>query len=148
MPLVHWSPFRDIAALQNRVNRIFDEAFASRNAARDTDLCAWKPAVDICETDDAFLIEVELPGVRREDITLEVKDTVLTLKGERQPGPGSAGENYHRRERCYGTFHRAITLPAVLDASKTKAIFKDGILQIEIPKPDTEKPKQVKVKIG
>jgi HSP20 family protein len=149
MTLVHWSPFRDIAALQNRVNRLFDEAFGpAGNTAGDTDTCAWKPPVDICETDDAFVIRAELPGVRREDISLEVKDSVLTLKGERPPSPGSGGENYHRRERRCGTFQRTFSLPASLDAAKTAAAFKDGILAIEIPKSDMEKPKQIEVKIG
>jgi len=108
----------------------------------------WVPPVDIYETEDSLVFRAELPGVTKEDITVEVKDNTLTLKGDKRFEKDVKEENYHRVERAYGAFQRAFTLPGMVEQDKVKAKFKDGILEIVLPKAEKAKPKQVKVEIG
>jgi len=148
MTIVKWDPFRNVAALQDRINRIFDESF-SRTADLDDDISmsAWKPLVDIYETDEAIILKAELPGIKKEDVSVEVKDNVITLKGVRTEEKEIKEKNYYRKERAFGTFSRAFNLQHRIQPDKIKARFKDGVLKIEIPKPEEEKPKQITVKI-
>ena len=148
MTIVKWDPFRNVAALQDRINRIFDESF-SRTADLDDDISmnAWKPLVDIYETDEAIILKAELPGIKKEDVSVEVKDNVLTLKGVRTEEKEIKEKNYYRKERAFGTFSRAFNLQHRIQPDKIKARFKDGVLKIEIPKPEEEKPKQITVKV-
>jgi HSP20 family protein len=132
--------------LHNRINRMFDDPFFSLGRLSDEDsLGMWNPAVDLYEKDDQFIIKAELPGVNKDDIKVDLKDRVLTLSGERTYENEVKEENYYRRERSYGKFQRAFTLPADVDSEKIKAEFKDGVLQIEVPKPEDRKAKQVTV---
>jgi len=148
MTLVKWDPFRDVAELQNRINRMFDESFAgSRNPDDEVALRTWRPAVDIYETESGIVIEIELPGVSKEEVAVEVKDDVLTLKGQRSASPHIKEDNYYRRERLYGPFKRSFTLHHNIQPALIKATFKDGILQIEIPRPMEEQPKKITVNV-
>jgi len=148
MTIVKWDPFRNVAALQDRINRIFDESF-SRTADVDDDISmsAWKPSVDIYETDEAIILKAELPGIKKEDVSVEIKDNVLTLRGERVEDKEIKEGSYFRKERCFGTFSRAFNLQHRVQPDKIKAKFKDGILVVEIPKPEEEKPKQITVNV-
>ena len=148
MTIVKWDPFRNVAALQDRINRIFDESF-SRTADLEDDISmsAWKPSVDIYETDEAIILKAELPGIKKEDVSVEIKDNVLTLRGERVEDKEIKEGSYFRKERCFGTFSRAFNLQHRVQPDKIKAKFKDGILEIEIPKPEEEKPKQITVNV-
>lgn len=105
------------------------------------------PAVDIREKDDRYILEAELPGMKKEDIKVEVKDGVLTISGERKYEHEEKKEDYTRIERCYGTFHRAFTLPEHVLDSQIEATYKDGILTVTLPKGEKAKPKQIDVKI-
>jgi HSP20 family protein len=146
MNLVKWNPWREMPILHNRINRMFDDPFFSLGRLSDEDsLGMWNPAVDLYEKDDQFIIKAELPGVNKDDIKVDLKDRVLTLSGERTYENEVKEENYYRRERSYGKFQRAFTLPADVDSEKIKAEFKDGVLQIEVPKPEDRKAKQVTV---
>jgi len=148
MALVKWDPFRDVAQLQNRINRMFDESFdRSRELDDEASLRAWRPPVDIYETANGIVLAVELPGVNKESVSVEVKDDVLSLKGERLPNPAINEDDYYRRERVFGPFKRAFTLHQNIQPELIKATFKDGILQIEIPRPVQEQPKQVTVNV-
>jgi HSP20 family protein len=148
MTIVRWDPFRDVAELQNRINRMFDESFGrSVNQGDETGLRAWRPAVDIYETEDGIAIDVELPGIGKEDVAVEIKDDVLTLKGERPVNPRIKEDDYYRRERLYGPFKRSFSLHQNIQPALIKATFKDGILRIEIPHPAENKPKQVTVNV-
>ena len=148
MALVKWDPFRDVAQLQNRINRMFDDSFGpSRDREDEMNMCAWRPPVDIYETETGVTLAVELPGVGKENVAVEVKDNILTLKGERPVNPEIKEENYYRQERCFGTFQRSFTLHHNIQPNMIKATFKDGILEIEIPRPDEEKPKQITVEV-
>jgi HSP20 family protein len=148
MALVKWDPFRDVAELQNRINRMFDESFGrSRDMDDEMNLRAWRPAVDIYEAENGIVIAVELPGVGKESVSVEVKDDVLTLKGERLADPVISEDSYYRRERLFGPFKRSFTIHQNIKPDQIKATFKDGILQVEIPRPIQEEPKQITVNV-
>jgi HSP20 family protein len=128
------------------MNRLFDDPFFSIGRLADDDsLGMWNPAVDLYEKDDHFVIKAELPGVDRQDIRIDLKDRVLTLSGERTQEQEVKEENYYRQERSYGKFQRAFRLPADVDSDKIKAEFKDGVLQVEVPKPNEIKAKTVTI---
>ena len=99
------------------------------------------------DTEKAIIINAELPGLSKDDITLDVKENILTLKGERKAEKEVKEENFYRQERCFGTFERAFTLPGTIDFEKIKANFKDGVLMVEIPKPEEKKPKQISITV-
>jgi HSP20 family protein len=148
MTIVRWDPFRDVAALQDRINRLFNESFGqTRDLDDDMKECAWRPAVDIYEAENEIVLKAELPGIQKEDVSVEVKDNVLTLRGESFPDPGINAEKYYRREICFGTFERSFTLRERIQPEQIKAAFKDGVLRVKIPKPKVEKPKQVTVDV-
>ncbi|MDQ1330847.1 MAG: hypothetical protein QG578_1112 [Thermodesulfobacteriota bacterium] len=148
MTLVRFDPFRGMATLQDRINRIFDDAsYRSGDNEDEINLCAWKPAVDIYDNADNIVINAELPGVEKKDVTVEIKDNIITLKGERSINKEVKEENYYRKERCFGTFQRSFTMPDAVGSDKVKANFKDGVLKVEIPKPEAKKPKQITVNV-
>jgi HSP20 family protein len=148
MAIVRWDPFRDVQVLQDRINRIFNESFGrARDLDDDVSLYDWRPPVDIYESEDAIFLKAELPGISKEDVSVEIKDNVLTLKGERFLDPQIKDENYFRKERNFGKFHRSFTLQESIQPDQIKASFKDGVLTVEIPRPQEEKPKQVTVDI-
>jgi HSP20 family protein len=148
MAIVRWDPFRDVAALQDRINRIFNESFGrSRDLDDEVSLYDWRPPVDIYETDDGIVLKIELPGVNKEDVSVEVKDNVLTLKGERLLDPEIKDEHYYRKERSFGKFNRSFSLQESIRPDSIKASFKDGVLTVEVPRAEEEKPKQITVNI-
>lgn len=149
MTLMRWDPFREIAALQERMNRLFSD-IRMQSPFREEEIVqgSWIPAVDIYETNEAIVLNAELPGVAPQDISVEVKDNTLTLKGEKKFAKEVKEENYHRVERSYGTFQRAFTLPGTVAQDKVKAQFKDGVLKITLPKVEEAKPKQIKVEVS
>lgn len=148
MPIMKWDPFKELTTIQDRINRVFDENMG-RVRFPDVELSAgsWNPAVDIYETKDNVVLKAELPGMEKKDFSIEVKDSVLTLKGERKFEKETKEENYYRMERAYGSFTRSFTLPTAVDKDKVKAKFKDGVLEVTIPKTEAAKPKQVNVEV-
>jgi HSP20 family protein len=148
MALVKWDPFRDIAELQNRINRMFDESFGgSRDLDDEINSHPLRPAVDIYEGENGIVVAVELPGVSKQNVSVEVKDDVLTLKGERQANPAVKEDSYYLRERLFGPFRRSFTLHQNIQPELIKATFKEGILEIELPKPAQEHHRQIKVNV-
>jgi HSP20 family protein len=109
---------------------------------------AWVPPVDIFETGESIVIKAELPGISKEDITLEVKDNTLLIKGEKKFEKEVKEENYHRVERSYGAFQRSFSLPSTVQQDKVKAKVRDGILEVTLPKAEEAKPKQIKVDVS
>ncbi|HBO69040.1 MAG TPA: molecular chaperone [Deltaproteobacteria bacterium] len=149
MAIVRWlDPFRDLTGIQDRMNQIFEDAL-SRSRGRDEGMRTgmWTPAVDIYEKNDFVVVKAELPGVEKDQISVEVKDGILTLRGERKLERDVKEESYHRIERAYGSFLRSFSLPVSVDQDKVKAKFKDGVLEVELPKKEKTKPKQVKVDV-
>ncbi len=149
MALIRWDPFREISALQERMNRLFADV-RSQGSLREEEIArgSWVPAVDIFETNEAIVLKAELPGITAKDVSVEVKDNTLTLKGEKKFEKEVNEENYYRVERSYGSFQRAFTLPGTISQEKVKAKFKDGILEISLPKVEQARPKQIKVEIS
>jgi len=148
MALVKWDPFREVTTLQERINRLFEDAFPrARDREEDLSLGTWRPAVDIYEGETGVVLKAELPGIKKEDVSVEVKDNVLTIKGERKVDSEVKEKNYYRRERTHGSFSRSFNLQYAVNPDKIKARFKDGVLEIEVPKPEEEKTKQINVNI-
>jgi HSP20 family protein len=146
MAITRWDPFRDLSLLQERMNRVFEDA-AVRGWKNDepSTTTSWSPAVDIYETDSEIMVQAELPGVDRKDIALQLENNVLTLKGDRRFEKETNQENYHRIERSYGGFSRAFTIPTIVDEDKIRADYRDGILKIALPKKEQVKAKQIKI---
>ena len=146
MALVRWNPWNEMTDLQRRINRVFEDSFTRTGSLEDDyGLRSWNPAVDIFEKGDAIVIQAELPGLRKEDISIDFKDQVLTLKGERKFDREIKEEDYFRKERAVGRFQRAFSIPAAVNAEKIRADFKDGVLTIHIPKPEEAKQKQISI---
>jgi len=146
MNLVRWNPWREMPAVHNRVNRFFDDPFfAIGRMDQVADPGLWNPAIDLYETEDHFVIKAELPGIDKNDIKVDLKDRMLTLSGERSYDHEVKEENYYRKERTYGKFQRVFSLPADVDADGITAELKDGVLRVEVPKPEDKKAKQVTV---
>src|SRR5229473_8405128 len=145
MAVVRWDPFRDLGLLQDRMNRLFDDAGRTWRTDEPAATTSWSPSVDIFETEGEIVVKAELPGVDRKDITLHLENNVLTLKGERRFEKETKEENYHRIERSYGNFSRSFSIPATVDEEKIRADYKDGVLKIVLPKKEQSKPKQIKI---
>ncbi len=146
MNLVRWNPWRDMTTMHGRLNRLVNDPFFRTHRFDDeVSLGLWNPVVDLYEKDDNFVIKAELPGVDKNDIGIDLKDGVLTLSGERSDNSEVNDDNYYRRERTYGKFQRVFTLPADVDSDKINAEFKDGVLVVEIPKPEKSKPKSITI---
>lgn len=148
MTIVKWDPFRNVAALQDRINRMFEDSFSQTGMKNDElSTHTWKPNVDIYEVDDGIIIKVDLPGVKKEDVSVEVKDNLLTLKGIRLEDPEVQDNRYYRKERGSGPFHRVFTLQYNVQPDTIKASFKNGVLKVRVPEPEEEKPRKIRVNI-
>ena len=146
MNLVKWNPWREMTTFGNSFPRLsHDPFFSTRWADEDMEMVNWKPMVDIYDHDEAIVVKAELPGLNKDDVHVDVKDRVLTLKGERKHDNEVKEDHYYRKERFYGQFQRSFTLPEDVDPDKINAEFKDGVLKIEIPKPEERKPKKIAV---
>ena len=146
MELVRWNPMREMSDLRHRVNQMFGDMFYPATAdSQGLNQWNWNPVVDIYDNDDSIVIKAELPGVDKKDISVDVKDRHLILKGERSVDNEVKEEKYYRRERSFGSFKRIFSLPVDVDADKIEASYSDGLLKIEIPKPETQKPRQITV---
>ncbi|MGA1863004.1 Hsp20/alpha crystallin family protein [Deferribacter thermophilus] len=141
MAIVRWDPLKDLVSIQERINRLFDDALSSRKSGVQSD---WIPPVDVLETEKGVLLIVEVPGLKEDDIDIQISDNILTIKGERKL-PDVEKENYYRLERPYGKFSRSFQLPDNVDVNKVKASLKDGILKISLEKSEKEKPKVINV---
>ena len=147
MELVRWEPFNGLDRIHSQINEFFDEAFGRARAYPTSGTSAWYPPVDILESKDAYLIRAELPGMKKEDINLEFKEGALTLSGERKYDEPAAGVEYHRTERVTGKFFRSFHLPLTIKQEEMKATYRDGILEIHVPKADEAKPKKIAIAV-
>lgn len=137
-----WDPFTDF---QDEMNRVFGRFLGRTPSRRIPGDGFFSPALDLYDTASEMVAKVELPGVRREDVEVTVVGDMLNIKGSARRESEVKDENYHRAERIFGSFQRTITLPLPVDPKNVKATFKDGILEIRIPKAEEVKPKQVKI---
>lgn len=148
MTLVRWEPLREISAIQDEVNRLFNTFFDAPVGVRNGNGRRWIPAMDLVEADDRYVLRADLPGMSEDDIAVELEDGVLTVSGERKADHEDRREGYHRIERAYGTFSRSLTLPEGVDADEITARFDRGVLEVEIPKPEQRRPRRVAIAVG
>jgi len=147
MALVRWEPLRDLISFQERMNRLFDDAFQRKGELSPMVKGDWSPAVDVFETKEAIELRAELPGLSASDVDISLENDVLTLSGERTMSKAVKDEHYHRVERSYGCFTRSFALPRRVHKDKIKATFKDGVLHVTLPKAEEAKPKQIKIEV-
>lgn len=145
MDLVRWNPWNDMAQIRNRIDTLFGDRFFPTPFEGESGQTGFHPAVDVFETDDKVVIKAELPGLDKNDIHVEVQNGVLCLRGERKSENEVKEGQFYRREISHGSFLRSFSLPVDVAADKIGAEFKDGILTIEVPKPESRKPKQITV---
>jgi len=152
MTLERWRPFgtvdrwSDVSDIQQEVNRLFDSFFGRPAQTRSVERF-WAPLADMYETKDNLVLKFELPGVSEKEMSLAITGDMLTVKGERKLNQDMNGESYHRLERVYGKFERAIPLPVPVQADQVKATYRDGVLEITLPKAEEVKPKEIRIGI-
>jgi HSP20 family protein len=144
----YYNPFYELERLQNEINNLFDWSFGGV-PSRSSGLLetGWAPAVDVYESKDDIKVKADLPGLKKEEIDITVQDNTVVLKGEKKQDNEIKEDDCIRTERFYGSFHRVITLPSAVDSGKAKAEYKDGILELTLPKREEAKPKQISVEI-
>jgi HSP20 family protein len=149
MAIVRWEPLRELASIQNEMNRLFGTVFDAPPAGGNGNtLRRWMPAMDLVETEDHFVLRADLPGLAEEDVAIEVEDNVLTVSGERKAEHAETKEGYHRVERAFGHFSRSLTLPEGVDPEAVTADFERGVLEVSIPKPEQRKPRKISIGVG
>jgi HSP20 family protein len=152
--MMRWDPFQDLRSAQDEMAQMSPMLahalglHARQQGNERAMTTAWAPALDISERKDAYLVTVELPGLKSEDLDITMEDGLLTIKGERQFTSESSEQQFHRVERRYGAFRRSITLPAQVQADHIEATFDNGVLQIVVPKAEEAKPKRIQVRPG
>ena len=143
MTLIRWGPVGSLVSLQERMNRLFEDSVRHDNTIGGG---TWTPAVDIYETEKDIVISAELPGMDDNDVDVEARENILTVRGERRFEREVRQENnYHRVERSYGKFSRAFTLPKNVDAEKITARFDKGVLEVRLPKPAESEARAIKI---
>jgi HSP20 family protein len=145
MAITRWDPFRDVVALQNRVNSLFREMSEGDSPLTTA---SFVPAVDIYEDPKKVVLKLEVPGMEEKDLDIRVENNTLTVKGERKFEKDEKEENFHRIERRYGSFYRAFTLPSTVDTENVGASYNAGVLKLELNKKPEAQPKQIKVNFG
>ena len=149
MALVRWDPFRELEDVSNRLNRMFAHPASPTSNGKEAMIVAdWTPPVDISETATEYQIKAELPDVKKEDVKVTLEDGVLTIQGTRRHEDEEKGKKFHRIERAYGSFVRTFSLPDVIEEEKVKAEFKDGVLNLHLPKSEKAKPKTIEVNVA
>jgi HSP20 family protein len=145
--LTRWEPFRELATLQNRMSRLFEEQYGG---SREESLTsgAFVPAVDIYEDEHTIQLKLEVPGIDEKDLNIKVENNTLTVSGERKFEKDEKEENFHRVERRYGSFTRSFTLPNTVSTDGIQADYDHGVLKIRLAKRAEAKPKQIKVNVG
>jgi HSP20 family protein len=139
--LVRWEPFREVTALHNEMSRLLSVLESNGR----TQPQAWAPAVDVWETDDELVYAFDLPGVSKDKVSVEVEDNALSVRAERERTDEVSNERFYRFERRFGSFERTIGLPQGVSEDSIKADFKDGVLEVHVPKPQQAKPRQIEI---
>lgn len=145
MALIRWEPLREMEDMFDRYTRAM--GWPANRGQELVTAGDWTPRVDISETDGEFVIKAEIPEVKKEDVKVNVDNGVLTIQGERRQEKEEKGRKFHRVERSYGSFVRRFTLPENVDDSGIRASFKDGLLNLQIPKAPQAKPKSIEVRV-
>ena len=152
MTLIRWSPvpvrpLRELTNIQNDVHRLLD-GFFTQGTLRGDASAVFTPAVDIEETPEEFVVRVDLPGVAQKDVKVSLMGDTLTIRGERRPENPTREGNPHRLERVHGTFERSFTLGGLVSSDKVKAQYRDGVLEVRIPKAEAARARDIEVQVG
>jgi HSP20 family protein len=145
--ITRWEPFRGVSGLQEQVNRLYEDKLF-RGRAEDSALTTWAPAVDIYETENELVVKADLPDLDEKDLDVRIEDNTLTIRGERKLEKSVSEDNFLRVERAYGLFSRSFSLPNTVNANGIKAEYRNGVLNVHIPKREESKPKQIKVNVA
>jgi len=150
--IARWNPAREMETMQQRLSSLFDWNPSRRSALNGEEenmtVPEWAPLVDIAEDDKEYLIKVELPEVRKDDVKVTVESGTLTISGERKAEKEEKGRRFHRVERHFGRFERSFTIPDNTEADHVKAEFKDGVLRVHLAKSEKARPKQIEVNVS
>jgi HSP20 family protein len=143
MTLIRWQPKSEIDLFREEMSRLFDWALDRRGA----DLLdrGWVPPVDVRQESDRFLVRVDLPGMKRDDIQISQDGDTLIIQGKKKAERHSENETAFREERVFGSFMRSLVLPTSVDADRVEAIYSDGVLEVIVPKSESTRPKQIKI---
>lgn len=147
MNLMRYEPFRELETITNRLNRALGMEWNPK-ALQEGVFADWAPAIDVQETDGEYLIKADLPDVKKEDVKVTVENGVLAVEGERKMEKEEKGKKFHRIERSYGKFVRRMSVPTDVDQQRLEANFKDGVLNVHMPKSALAKPRTVDVKVA
>jgi HSP20 family protein len=146
--LTRWEPFRQFSTMQDRMNRLFREAYSPEGPEEALTTTSFAPPVDIYEDEHNITLKLEVPGIEEKDIDVRIENTTLTVHGERKMEKEEKEENFRRVERQYGSFTRSFTLPSSVDTGQVSANYDKGVLKISMAKKAEAKPKQIKVNVG
>lgn len=144
MAIVRWKPMRDLISLRDEMDRMFD-SFWGENAGRDGGMLM--PPVDMVENDDNFVVSIELPGLKKDEIKMTMQNNVLTISGNKKHEFESKEDTVHRVERSYGSFCKSVSLPSTIDSSAIKASYDSGVLKVTLPKVEEARPKEIAIDI-
>jgi len=142
-----WTPFSRLSSLREELDRLFESPFAALSDSKQFYMGGWAPAVDIFEDKDNVVVKAELPGMKKEDINISLHGGMLSLSGERKLEDKHEDAETYRSERFLGRFHRSFSLPTPVDMDKVKAVYKDGILTVTLPKTEEAKPKLIEISV-
>ena len=146
--LTRWEPLRDLATMQNRINRFVRESYSPEGPEEALTTTSFAPPVDIYEDEHTITLKMEVPGIDEKDIDVRIENTTLIVHGERKIEKEEKEENFRRVERQYGSFTRSFTLPSSVDSGQVSAHYDKGVLKINLAKKAEAKPKQIKVNVG
>jgi len=146
--LTRWDPLRDLATMQNRINRFVRESYSPEAPEEVLTTTSFAPPVDIYEDEHTITVKMEVPGIDEKDIDVRIENTTLTVHGERKIEKEEKEENFRRVERQYGSFTRSFTLPSSVDTGQVSAHYDKGVLKLSLAKKAEAKPKQIKVNVG
>lgn len=147
MNVIKWRPFGEMTDFNKRVNRLFHNDFFADWDREGSPVSGWSPSTDIYENKDEYVFKMELPGLSKDDITIDFHGDTITVKGDKKEENEIKKEDYHRVERCYGNFIRSFTIPKNVDQKKIKANMKNGVLELKVPKQEEAKPKSIPITI-
>jgi HSP20 family protein len=146
--IVRWDPFRDLVSIRDEMSRLFERPFTGIEPTGPLAPGAWIPSMDVYETEDTIVAELDLPGIEPDDVEVSVEDSTLTVRGRREFSDEVKEKDLHRVERRYGSFTRAITMPRTADTEKVQARFDKGVLTVEVPKVEQARPRKVEIEVG
>ena len=151
MAIIRWNPMRDLVSVEREFNKIFnslDRKFTLGDSENEEfENAVWMPMTDILEDDNQYYLNIDLPGIKKEDVKINYSNGQLSVSGERKQETVEKNAKYHRVERSYGKYYRSFTLPQKIKENEINAEFKDGQLKVSIPKSEEVKPKQLEIKV-